>query len=289
MASTSSLETVASRYNKGAQSALAWQTAIDATSQTILRDVADYLGTRDVASWQAANVETKNVFDVCYEDGTVWQNCAQSQCPQFCADDELYEGEDRSRLLRCHALLLRANYAPGCMLMIRSIDEALLLECQLREAFAFCQTYHVACGRDAHVLVGNFQLMKSATGTRFEFGVEGKPFIAGLPAGVLKMKLLMDGIKLVTCAEYAEGDGFRSEPCAQAKHKQLTLNVWSGTPGIDLSYSGVPLVLDCARHTSAGSPEQNTSIPCGTDPVLCVLTLIEDNATLQSSFSEVQP
>eukprot|EP00928_Gymnodinium_smaydae_P031963 TRINITY_DN23283_c0_g1_i1.p1 TRINITY_DN23283_c0_g1~~TRINITY_DN23283_c0_g1_i1.p1 ORF type:complete len:328 (+),score=29.51 TRINITY_DN23283_c0_g1_i1:105-986(+) len=277
-----------SRCTRGAVS---WQTAIDATSQAILRDVADYLGTRDVAAWQAVNVETTNVFDACYEDGSVWQNCAQSQFPQFFADDELYEGDHRPRLLRCHALLLRANYAPGCLLYIKSMEEVAFLEGQLRKALAFCEAYHAACGRDAHLLVGHFQLMRSATGTRFEFGVEGLegvPLIAGLPAGVLKMKLFLDGSNLFTCAEYAEGRGFPFQPYTQSKHKQLTLNIWSGSLGIDLCYSGVPLTLDGARRSSTSSHGTNASIPCGTDPVLCVLTLVEDDATMQSSLLKVQ-
>eukprot|EP00928_Gymnodinium_smaydae_P006871 TRINITY_DN12456_c0_g1_i1.p1 TRINITY_DN12456_c0_g1~~TRINITY_DN12456_c0_g1_i1.p1 ORF type:complete len:290 (+),score=34.79 TRINITY_DN12456_c0_g1_i1:73-870(+) len=262
---------------------MAWQTVIDATSRVALPDVADYLETRDIAAWQAVNVEAKDAFDTWYEFGNVWQMCAVSQFPQFLADDELYEGENRSRLLSCHALLLRANYVPGCMLILNTIEEASLLECQLRKAFAFCREYHAACSKDAHVLVGNFQMMRCATGTRFEFGVEGMSLIAGLPAGVLKMRMFLDGNKLFTSAEYAEGVGFPFVPHMQAKHTHLTMNVWSANPGFDLRYSEVPLVLDGALRSSTAGQGKNKSILRSTDPVLCVLTLIEANVTQQYS------
>eukprot|EP00928_Gymnodinium_smaydae_P000038 TRINITY_DN10018_c0_g3_i1.p1 TRINITY_DN10018_c0_g3~~TRINITY_DN10018_c0_g3_i1.p1 ORF type:complete len:327 (-),score=19.72 TRINITY_DN10018_c0_g3_i1:1104-1988(-) len=289
MDSTSSAGTVVSRCTQSTQNALTWQTAINATSQTILRDAAGYLGTRDIASWQAVNIETKSVFEVRYEGASVWQRCAQSEFPLFYAEDELYEGAGRSRVLRCHALCLRAHYAANGMVTIRSFEEASFLENPLRLAFYMCEAHQTVGGRDAHVLVANFQMMKSGSFACFVFGAEGKPFIAGLPAGVLKMTLFRDGNNLdnlVTCAEYAEGDRFSFRPCTQAKHKQLKLIIWSGTPGIGLHYSGVPLILDGARRPWTGRRENNRSIPSGTDQALCVMALIEDDEALQSSFSE---
>eukprot|EP00928_Gymnodinium_smaydae_P059375 TRINITY_DN42681_c0_g1_i1.p1 TRINITY_DN42681_c0_g1~~TRINITY_DN42681_c0_g1_i1.p1 ORF type:complete len:280 (+),score=43.97 TRINITY_DN42681_c0_g1_i1:47-886(+) len=265
---------------KGMQSAATWQAAIDATIGAVFQDVADYLATRDVASWQAVNVETKEAFDTCYEDGTVWQNCAQSQFPQFFADEELYEGKDRHRLLRLHELLLRANYAPGCLLMLNTIEEVSHLECQFREALAFYGTHNSACGRKTHLLLGNFQLMQSATGTRFEFGAEDTPPIAGLPCGALKMTMYLDGDKLVTCAEYSTSNGFPFKPYQQANHLRFKLNVWSGDLEFALKFQGVTLALDGARRFSNAGQWTNKRAPHDSDerlPVLCVLTLTEED------------
>eukprot|EP00928_Gymnodinium_smaydae_P079257 TRINITY_DN6322_c0_g1_i1.p1 TRINITY_DN6322_c0_g1~~TRINITY_DN6322_c0_g1_i1.p1 ORF type:complete len:288 (-),score=45.76 TRINITY_DN6322_c0_g1_i1:29-853(-) len=255
-----------------------WQLAIDATRGGMLRDVAEYLLTRDVASWQAVNAETKNVFDTRYEDCSVWQICAEYQLPEFDADDALYEGGDRQSLLRCHALLLRAKCPPRCTVCINEIEEASFLTSQLRRALEFCDAYHAECGRDAHLLVGYFQLMRSATGTRFEFGAEGLPPIAGLPDGVLKMTMFLDGDRLVTRAAYAEGDGFSCKPCTQAKRVHLSLNVWSGNPGLHLCFAGVPVCLDGAESSSAAGRWTSMGELRYSDPVLCILTLVEDDA-----------
>eukprot|EP00928_Gymnodinium_smaydae_P029102 TRINITY_DN2200_c1_g2_i1.p1 TRINITY_DN2200_c1_g2~~TRINITY_DN2200_c1_g2_i1.p1 ORF type:complete len:280 (-),score=26.11 TRINITY_DN2200_c1_g2_i1:290-1129(-) len=278
MDSSSLSEAAVCRSEHGAAT---WQAVVDATNCTALLEVADYLDTKHVAIWQAANVETKIAFDSCYEFGTVWQNCAMSQFPQFLADEELYEGKHRQRLLRCHSMILRANYAPGSMLMINTIEEVSSIESQLRNASAFCQAYHSASGREAHLLLGNFQLMKSATGTRFEFGSEGTPFIAGLPMGVLKMIMFMEGNTLVTHTEYAESaGGFPFKSCIQAKNIQLTANVWSCDPGFDLCYENVPLFLDGVRRASSAGQWTNRNVPVDSDnrltlPVLCVLALME--------------
>eukprot|EP00928_Gymnodinium_smaydae_P029098 TRINITY_DN2200_c0_g3_i1.p1 TRINITY_DN2200_c0_g3~~TRINITY_DN2200_c0_g3_i1.p1 ORF type:complete len:273 (-),score=34.62 TRINITY_DN2200_c0_g3_i1:420-1238(-) len=262
-----------------------WQAVVDSTAGALLVDVADYLGTHDVAVWQAVNIETKNLFDMCYESGTVWQNCAESQFPQFLADDDLYEGEHRQRLLRCHALLLQVNYAPGSMLIMNTIDEVSFLECQLRNALATSKAFHSASHRVAHVMVGNFQLTTSATGTRFEFGIDGAPTIAGLPMGVLKMSMFLDGGQLVACAEYATGHGFPFKPYIPAKRVQLKLYVWSADRNFCFGYHGITLTLDGVRRVSnAGT---NSEAPCNIDarlmdPVLCVLSLMEDDRGSES-------
>eukprot|EP00928_Gymnodinium_smaydae_P079259 TRINITY_DN6322_c0_g3_i1.p1 TRINITY_DN6322_c0_g3~~TRINITY_DN6322_c0_g3_i1.p1 ORF type:complete len:298 (-),score=33.60 TRINITY_DN6322_c0_g3_i1:75-929(-) len=269
-----------------------WQLAIDTTSGAMLRDVAEYLTTRDVASWQAVNAQTRNVlesFDIRSEDCIVWKTCAESELPQFDADDRLYEGESRQSLLRCHALLLRARCPPGCMIFIDDIEEASFLACQLRNALAFCEAYHSECGRAAHLLLGYFQLMRSATGTWFEFGAPGSPSIAGLPQGVLKMTMNLERDRLVTRAIYAKGEGFSCEPYMHGKHVRLSLNVWSGNPGIHLCFSGVPVVLDGAeRSSAAGLCTSRSELP-SSDPVLCVLTLVEDDARDPCTIASDKP
>eukprot|EP00928_Gymnodinium_smaydae_P022787 TRINITY_DN19020_c0_g2_i1.p1 TRINITY_DN19020_c0_g2~~TRINITY_DN19020_c0_g2_i1.p1 ORF type:complete len:274 (-),score=26.84 TRINITY_DN19020_c0_g2_i1:420-1241(-) len=267
------------------QDAATWQGVVDSTIGAVLLDVADYLGTRDVAAWQAVNVETKNVFDMCYESGTVWQNCAESQIPQFLVADEFYEGEDRQRFLRCHSLLLQANRAPASMLIMNTIDQVSFLERQLRSALTYSRASHSPSRRDVHLLVGNFQLRRSATGTRFEFGVDDMPTIAGLPEGVLKMSMFFNNRELVTCAEYATGHGFPFEPYMPAKRMQFKLNVWSADSNLCFEHHGITLILDGAKRASSlgastGTPF-NTGV-CLTDPVLCVLTLTEDDCGLEA-------
>eukprot|EP00928_Gymnodinium_smaydae_P029100 TRINITY_DN2200_c0_g5_i1.p1 TRINITY_DN2200_c0_g5~~TRINITY_DN2200_c0_g5_i1.p1 ORF type:complete len:287 (-),score=35.41 TRINITY_DN2200_c0_g5_i1:199-1059(-) len=261
-----------------------WQEVIDATNRAALLDVADYLETHSVARWQAVNVETKVAFDTCYETGTVWQNCAESQFPQLLANEELFEGEHRKEFLRCHAMISRAIYAPGSMLIINTIEEASLLEGRLRTASDFCKAHQLAHGRDAHVLLGNFQLMTSATGTRFEFGSEGTPLIAGLPAGVLKLILSLDDDRLISHAEYAQGRGYPFEAYTDAKSVQLTANIWSCDPGFDLFCEQVPLTLDGVKRSSKAGQWTNNSIQLDSDnsstqPVLCVLALMEGEGT----------
>eukprot|EP00928_Gymnodinium_smaydae_P029096 TRINITY_DN2200_c0_g2_i3.p1 TRINITY_DN2200_c0_g2~~TRINITY_DN2200_c0_g2_i3.p1 ORF type:complete len:278 (-),score=38.80 TRINITY_DN2200_c0_g2_i3:248-1081(-) len=266
MSSASSLGGSFSQRKYGAAS---WQAVVDATSRGALLDVAEYLETQSVAKWQAVNVETKVAFDTCYATGTVWEGCAQAQFPELLAYQELYEGEHRPGLLRCHATLLRANYAPGCMLIINTSEEASCIESKLRKASDFCKAHRLASGRDAHVLLGNFQLLTSATGTRFEFGMDGTPFIAGLPAGVLKMTLSLSGNRLLTHAEYAE-----------AKRVELTANIWSCDPGFEFCCERAPVVLDGVTRSCSAGHWKNNSIPldsnrCSTQPVLCALALVE--------------
>eukprot|EP00928_Gymnodinium_smaydae_P019277 TRINITY_DN17384_c0_g1_i1.p1 TRINITY_DN17384_c0_g1~~TRINITY_DN17384_c0_g1_i1.p1 ORF type:complete len:299 (-),score=33.19 TRINITY_DN17384_c0_g1_i1:161-1057(-) len=260
-----------------------WQAIVYATKRSVFHDVAEYLGTDDVARWEAVDVATQNAFGIRYETGSVWQRCAESQfpeCVQFVADERLYERDQRPSLLRCHALLRRANCARFCMINMNTVEEASFVEGKLRVALTFCGAYRSACSRDAHLLLGNFQFMRSATGHRFEFGLGSSPPIAGLPAGVLSISMFLDGNELVTSALYAKDDG--SRPYRQAKHVRLTLNVWSCDQGFALQYQNVPLVLDGARRSSRAGRWENKSIPrdrndCLTRSVLCVLTLAEDD------------
>eukprot|EP00928_Gymnodinium_smaydae_P001195 TRINITY_DN10444_c0_g2_i1.p1 TRINITY_DN10444_c0_g2~~TRINITY_DN10444_c0_g2_i1.p1 ORF type:complete len:256 (+),score=27.47 TRINITY_DN10444_c0_g2_i1:293-1060(+) len=246
---------------------------------SFMLDAAAYLGTKDVARWQAADVEARTTFDS-QHNINVWKRCAESEFPELDSENYLYEGRCRTAFLRCHGLILRANYELGSMLIMRDINDAALLEGQLRKVFRSCESHLVRAGRDAHVLLGGFGLEKSCGPTRFLFGAHGKPPISGLPVGVLELTLRVDGNRLMTCARYGAGDSWPYEPCVEARHVQLKLHVASVHREMSLCHQEVLVTLDGSwRHSSTGMCQgQNL---CGgmfgypDQTVLCVVTLID--------------
>eukprot|EP00928_Gymnodinium_smaydae_P001194 TRINITY_DN10444_c0_g1_i1.p1 TRINITY_DN10444_c0_g1~~TRINITY_DN10444_c0_g1_i1.p1 ORF type:complete len:299 (+),score=28.32 TRINITY_DN10444_c0_g1_i1:56-898(+) len=254
---------------------------------SFMLETAAYLGTEDVARWQAVDVTAKGTF-VSKGDINVWKTCAENEFPELDAEVELYTGNCRTSFLRCHGLLLRANYELGSMLIIGDIDDAALLEGQLRKGFRSCKSHLARSGRDAHVLLGGFGLKKSSGPTLFRFGSDGKPFIAGLPAGVLELKLCFDGGRLMTSARYGTGNGFPFEPCVEANRVQLKLNVASVHRSMNLCFREVPVTLDGRwRHSSMGMCHGHST--CSSmfgypdQTVLCVVTLLD--AEVPNRFS----
>eukprot|EP00928_Gymnodinium_smaydae_P075537 TRINITY_DN5855_c1_g1_i3.p1 TRINITY_DN5855_c1_g1~~TRINITY_DN5855_c1_g1_i3.p1 ORF type:complete len:281 (-),score=36.93 TRINITY_DN5855_c1_g1_i3:250-1092(-) len=254
---------------------------------SFLLETAAYLRTEDVARWQAVDVAANNAF-VGKGSIIMWKSCAENEFPELDAEVALFEGKSRMAFLRCHGLLLRANYELGSTLVIPDIADAALLEGQLRRAFGSCKSHLSRGGRDAHVLFGGFGLKRSSYSNLFRFGFDGKPLLAGLPAGVLELNLWLDGSRLMTCARYRIGDAFNFEPCAEARQVRLKLNVVSVHRGMSLWYRDVPVTLDgCLRHSSMGMCHGQNS--CGSmfgypdQTPLCVVTLMD--AEISSHFS----
>eukprot|EP00928_Gymnodinium_smaydae_P014775 TRINITY_DN15430_c0_g2_i2.p1 TRINITY_DN15430_c0_g2~~TRINITY_DN15430_c0_g2_i2.p1 ORF type:complete len:203 (-),score=24.23 TRINITY_DN15430_c0_g2_i2:512-1120(-) len=155
----------------------------------------------------------------------------------------------------------QARYALCSPMFITSIEGTFLIDHRLRKAADACSAFTAASGRAAHVLLGEFELDDSQRSTMFSFGETGKPPIAGLPGGVLQLKLVLDGNVLWSWAEYGVGDDLDDlAPCVQAHSVQLSLSVDSAVSDIFMSYRGVPLVLDGRwRSTMVGICSGRTS------------------------------
>eukprot|EP00928_Gymnodinium_smaydae_P001073 TRINITY_DN10399_c0_g1_i1.p1 TRINITY_DN10399_c0_g1~~TRINITY_DN10399_c0_g1_i1.p1 ORF type:complete len:295 (-),score=28.72 TRINITY_DN10399_c0_g1_i1:286-1113(-) len=245
---------------------------------SFMLEVAAHLATEDIARWEAADVTSKDAFSG-KRSFNVWKLCAESEFPELDAEVDLYEGKYRTAFLRCHGLLLRANYELGAMLFIDDIDDVTLLEGHMRKALRFCKSHLARAGRDAHVLLGGFGLNQSHGPTAFRFGFEGRPLLFGLPAGVLELQVCLVGGKLITCAKYGTGY-FPYEPCVEASRVQLKLNIVGVHRRMSLCHREVPVTLDGRWRQSSlgmcngrdvcdgmfGYPDQT---------VLCVVTLRE--------------
>eukprot|EP00928_Gymnodinium_smaydae_P009807 TRINITY_DN13678_c0_g1_i1.p1 TRINITY_DN13678_c0_g1~~TRINITY_DN13678_c0_g1_i1.p1 ORF type:complete len:300 (+),score=53.40 TRINITY_DN13678_c0_g1_i1:65-901(+) len=249
------------------------------SSETRLR-IAEYLSITDVARFQVIDVATKNSLEI---DGVknVWRYCAEFEFECLFASAALYEGPDRFKFLRFLVLLRRANFALCSPLCIADMEEATLIEGPLGKAADACDAYVAASGHDAHLLLGEFDLRNSIRSTLFAVGDMGKPPIAGLVGGFLKMKLVLDGSSLWSWAEYCTGgDLDELTPFMQAREVQLTFSVESADPDIFMSYRGVPLVLDgCWRSTTFGVCANRTasqgSAKRRSDFTMCAVSLFE--------------
>eukprot|EP00928_Gymnodinium_smaydae_P073314 TRINITY_DN5653_c0_g2_i8.p1 TRINITY_DN5653_c0_g2~~TRINITY_DN5653_c0_g2_i8.p1 ORF type:complete len:294 (-),score=33.32 TRINITY_DN5653_c0_g2_i8:340-1143(-) len=239
--------------------------------------MAEFLGTEDVAKWQSVNAATWKTFEIV--DGyNVWKDCAERQFPHLFGDDALYEGRHRQMFLRCHALLLRVNYALGSILCVDSEEEAAVLYHQLRDATRSCEAHLRASGTQGHVLLGEMQLDRLAHATEFQFGVEGKPFLAGLPAGTLKLNIIVDGSTLRTRASYGSGPIFSFQPSLRASCIRLTLDVAGADHTMLVACQGVPISLDgCWRSSVIKSGLEAFGQGAQHQPFLCVLGLREED------------
>eukprot|EP00928_Gymnodinium_smaydae_P091919 TRINITY_DN75686_c0_g1_i1.p1 TRINITY_DN75686_c0_g1~~TRINITY_DN75686_c0_g1_i1.p1 ORF type:complete len:272 (+),score=40.18 TRINITY_DN75686_c0_g1_i1:70-885(+) len=260
-------------------------------AETLWR-VAGYLAIRDVARLQLIASEAKKTFHV---DGArnVWRDCAGFEFEDLYTSEELFEGPERCAFLRFLLLLGRANYASYSPLVVSNIDQALLMDGHLRKAADVCSAHLESSGREAHMLLGEFDVLQSARSTMFAFGTEGKAPIAGLPGGFLRLKLVLDGNALWVWADYGSED-IEEEwtPYRQAGDASFTLSVASAESNILMTYRGVPLVLDgCWRSTMAGVSSQRISAcrrNCGL--TMCVVSLLDglppsDDVTLMNAMN----
>eukprot|EP00928_Gymnodinium_smaydae_P019413 TRINITY_DN17444_c0_g2_i2.p1 TRINITY_DN17444_c0_g2~~TRINITY_DN17444_c0_g2_i2.p1 ORF type:complete len:244 (-),score=10.93 TRINITY_DN17444_c0_g2_i2:345-1076(-) len=134
-------------------------------------------------------------------------------------------------------------------------------------------------GARGHVLLGEFELDRLAHATEFDFGVEGKPVLAGLPAGVLKLNIIVDGNTLRTRACYGSGPIFSFQPLLQAMCVRLSLDVASADQTMVMSCNGASITLDgCWRSSTIGSSLETLAQQGHYQPCLCVLVLKEDES-----------
>eukprot|EP00928_Gymnodinium_smaydae_P070522 TRINITY_DN54338_c0_g1_i1.p1 TRINITY_DN54338_c0_g1~~TRINITY_DN54338_c0_g1_i1.p1 ORF type:complete len:255 (-),score=31.34 TRINITY_DN54338_c0_g1_i1:332-1096(-) len=234
--------------------------------------IAEFLGTEDVAHWQAVDAATRKAFEIT-ADYNVWMSCAELQFPYLFGDVALYEGTFRQTFLRCHALLLRTNYEMGSILTIDTMEDATLLWHRLRDASLACRAHLGTFGTDGHVLLGDINFGRLAHATEFHFGIEDKPLLAGLPPGMLKIKLFMDGLKLMTCATYCVGFQYPGQPFLQARSVRLLLDVESADQSVAMSCHGVPVALDGSLRSSPFELDSEMASQCYLRSCLCVLTL----------------
>eukprot|EP00928_Gymnodinium_smaydae_P086325 TRINITY_DN7036_c0_g3_i1.p1 TRINITY_DN7036_c0_g3~~TRINITY_DN7036_c0_g3_i1.p1 ORF type:complete len:282 (+),score=27.76 TRINITY_DN7036_c0_g3_i1:40-846(+) len=247
----------------------------------MLPEVAMYLPMEDVARWRAADLATKETFDI-EGDENVWRCCAQNTFgDRLFATYGLYESSQRKSCFKFHSMLSRANYMMSSEpLLVFDLDEASLIDRRLRHAVSVCSAHRAVSKRDAQVLLGEFDLHDAADGTMFRFGEDGMPPpIAGLPPGVLEIGMLLDGGALMTCARYGVQNGDHFEEYHQARCVQLTLNVDSAESDTFISYRGVSLTLDgCWRSSRCGCYSENVASN-GDVGVLCVLSLLDGAPT----------
>eukprot|EP00928_Gymnodinium_smaydae_P011010 TRINITY_DN14128_c0_g1_i2.p1 TRINITY_DN14128_c0_g1~~TRINITY_DN14128_c0_g1_i2.p1 ORF type:complete len:306 (+),score=25.59 TRINITY_DN14128_c0_g1_i2:86-919(+) len=244
--------------------------------------VAGYLPIRDVAKWQMVNASTKQSLDA---EGVknVWKYCVESEFEDLYVADVLFERRDRRGFLRFLILLGRTNFALDAPLFIGSVNEVSFLDNRARKAADACKAHFAASGRDAHSLLGEFDLHNPIRSTMFSFGVGGKAPLAGLPTGVLKIKLVLDGNALWSWAEYLVGeDEDDLTPCGQAQSVHFTLSIDSADSDIVLRYRAVPFVLDrrwrsttsgvCCNRTSRRLSARDTN---RATPTMCAVSLLQ--------------
>eukprot|EP00928_Gymnodinium_smaydae_P039624 TRINITY_DN2702_c0_g1_i1.p1 TRINITY_DN2702_c0_g1~~TRINITY_DN2702_c0_g1_i1.p1 ORF type:complete len:268 (-),score=15.38 TRINITY_DN2702_c0_g1_i1:189-992(-) len=232
----------------------------------------------DVARWRAADISTKRAFDI-DGDENVWLNCARSQfkAERLFATYALYARRNRKLCFRFHSMLQRANYMlSSAPLSIENIEEANHLVLRLREAICACSDHRASSRRDAQVLVGQFPLHESAD-ILFQFGGEGHlPPVAGLPPGILLVRLFLNSGKLMTCAIYLTIHGNLIKPYREGASIRFTLSAASADPEASMSCRGIRLFLDGRWRASACRIRSQSSLKSGLDwPVVCVLTLLE--------------
>eukprot|EP00928_Gymnodinium_smaydae_P093273 TRINITY_DN7735_c1_g1_i1.p1 TRINITY_DN7735_c1_g1~~TRINITY_DN7735_c1_g1_i1.p1 ORF type:complete len:268 (+),score=49.77 TRINITY_DN7735_c1_g1_i1:74-877(+) len=243
-------------------------------------EAASYLSMKDVASWRAIDLATKQAFDT-EGDENVWLCCVLNG---FGTDVfftyELYERPHRKLCFKFFSMLSHVTcMASSTTLLVEDLEEASLIERRMRSAVTACSAHRAGSGQDAQALVGDFFVHDEFAGTMFRFGDEGKPTIAGLPPGVLMVGLLWDGGALQVRAWYGveHNDVFEEYP--QAARVQLTMNVDSAETDTFLSYHGTPLILDGQwRSSSCGCYRKRFA--CDSDlAVLCVLSLLVGDPT----------
>eukprot|EP00928_Gymnodinium_smaydae_P051937 TRINITY_DN3563_c0_g5_i1.p1 TRINITY_DN3563_c0_g5~~TRINITY_DN3563_c0_g5_i1.p1 ORF type:complete len:257 (-),score=22.06 TRINITY_DN3563_c0_g5_i1:412-1182(-) len=242
--------------------------------------MAEFLGTEDVAKWQSVDVATWKTFKT-VEDYNVWKRCAERQFPHLFGDVALYEGGRREMFLRCHALLLRANYALGSILTIDTEEEAAFLCHQLRTATLACETHLGASGTQGHVLLGEFELDRLSYPTEFQFGQDGRSPLAGLPAGILQLNILVDGSRWMTRALYGIGPFFSFQPILQSPCVRLMVDVASADQAMPMSCIGMRIALDGSWQSSMVGLDLETfrQHEPHQQPCLCVLVLKDDESS----------
>eukprot|EP00928_Gymnodinium_smaydae_P073319 TRINITY_DN5653_c3_g1_i1.p1 TRINITY_DN5653_c3_g1~~TRINITY_DN5653_c3_g1_i1.p1 ORF type:complete len:259 (+),score=38.80 TRINITY_DN5653_c3_g1_i1:55-831(+) len=238
---------------------------------------AEFLGTEDIANWQVVDVATQKTFATGAEYN-VWKSCAEFQFPYLFGDISLYEGQHRQMFLRCHAMMLRANYSIGDILVIDDAADASFLSEQLQVSAAACADHLGVSGHCGHVLLGQFDLTRPLRATSFEFGVNGKSSLAGLPAGILKLIMVVDGDSLRACARYGHGRAFSFAPFGEAEGVHLRMDVASADRRMVMSVREVPLTLDGTwRSSGLGSQAEGVRDSPVVESALCVLTLIDSD------------
>eukprot|EP00928_Gymnodinium_smaydae_P086326 TRINITY_DN7036_c0_g5_i1.p1 TRINITY_DN7036_c0_g5~~TRINITY_DN7036_c0_g5_i1.p1 ORF type:complete len:290 (+),score=32.37 TRINITY_DN7036_c0_g5_i1:95-871(+) len=240
-----------------------------------------YLRMEDVARWRAVDFYTKETFEV-EGDENIWRCCARHEFgDKLLTTYSVYTRQQRQLCFKFHSMLSRTNYmVSSSPLFVFNLDEASLIERRLRKAVRACSAHRLVSDRDSQVLLGEFFLDDADMGTMFRFGGEDMPqSIAGLPPGVLEIRLFLDGGALLTCARYEVEHGDILAEYPQAASVQLTLNVDSAESDTFISYRGVSLILDgCWRSSRCGC--YDTRVASGSDgSVLCVLSLLDGGPT----------
>eukprot|EP00928_Gymnodinium_smaydae_P068158 TRINITY_DN5121_c1_g1_i2.p1 TRINITY_DN5121_c1_g1~~TRINITY_DN5121_c1_g1_i2.p1 ORF type:complete len:270 (-),score=30.68 TRINITY_DN5121_c1_g1_i2:746-1555(-) len=242
----------------------------------VVLQTAMYLRMEDLARWRTVDTETKKTFDI-EGDENAWRYCAQAQFPlhKLFVTFEVYERSQRQLCFAFHSLYQRANYMMSSdPLFVEDIKDAALIERRLREAFRVCSAHRAASGRDAHVVLGSFCL-RGENETLFQFGGDGMPAaIAGLPPGVLAIKIRVDAGNLMTQAAYGVVRGNVIELCQEAANVQLAFNLSSAHRDVSAAYLDVPFVLDgCWRSGKCTTGRCRVTKKYTGWPVLCVVTL----------------
>eukprot|EP00928_Gymnodinium_smaydae_P094285 TRINITY_DN7894_c0_g4_i1.p1 TRINITY_DN7894_c0_g4~~TRINITY_DN7894_c0_g4_i1.p1 ORF type:complete len:272 (+),score=31.08 TRINITY_DN7894_c0_g4_i1:82-897(+) len=262
---------------------------MDALDSRLYLKVASFLGTISLAKWQAVDASTLKAFEI-VGSSNVWRTCAQREFAELIADRTFYAGEHRTAILRCHMLCCRANYALGPALHMNDIEYAKVLSCHLHDSHSACAAHRALVGGDAQVLFGWFDLRFPSRGTLFRCGANDKPCIAGLPAGVLKVKMDLDGgDNLMVSTTYTADTESELGQRVPTSHVRGTLDVASVDPPM-MSFCDVPLALDgtwqfSVRGRRVTSPTRNRAY--SGQLMLCVLRVMEGDhcMTRVNSFS----
>eukprot|EP00928_Gymnodinium_smaydae_P000626 TRINITY_DN10238_c1_g3_i1.p1 TRINITY_DN10238_c1_g3~~TRINITY_DN10238_c1_g3_i1.p1 ORF type:complete len:268 (-),score=29.13 TRINITY_DN10238_c1_g3_i1:210-1013(-) len=244
----------------------------------VVLQAAMHLSMEDLARWRAVDTATKNTLEIDGEEN-VWRQCALSYftCNRLFASYSLYESSQRTLCFKFHSLLQRANYMLSSNpLLVEDIGEATLIERRLREAFRACSAHRDASGRDSQVLLGSVCL-RGETETMFQFGGEEMaPTIAGLPPGVLVLKMALHKDRVKTWAAYGVLRGNTLELCQQAASMQLTFNMSSADCDVSVGFRGIPLILDARwRSWNCSTSHCKCSQTYESWPVLFAITLLE--------------
>eukprot|EP00928_Gymnodinium_smaydae_P094682 TRINITY_DN7991_c0_g1_i1.p1 TRINITY_DN7991_c0_g1~~TRINITY_DN7991_c0_g1_i1.p1 ORF type:complete len:257 (-),score=34.81 TRINITY_DN7991_c0_g1_i1:561-1331(-) len=247
----------------------------------MLLEAASYLQMKDVASWRAVDSETKEAFEI-EGDDNVWRYCAQNEFgDKLFATYGLYERSERQLCFKFHSMLSRAIYMMSSTpLIVHEPEEASLIEERVRNALCVCSAHGAESERDAHVLLGEFFFGGDGSATMFQLGGADMqtPFV-GLPPGVLKVELSLDGGALLSRACYGvEHEGVLTM-YRQAESVQLTLHVDSADMETVIAYRGIPLILDGFWRSSRNGCYSKSSASGKEWGVLCVLSLLDGQPT----------
>eukprot|EP00928_Gymnodinium_smaydae_P067307 TRINITY_DN5026_c0_g1_i4.p1 TRINITY_DN5026_c0_g1~~TRINITY_DN5026_c0_g1_i4.p1 ORF type:complete len:284 (-),score=40.01 TRINITY_DN5026_c0_g1_i4:470-1321(-) len=246
-------------------------------AHVVLR-TAMHLRMTDLATWRTVDTVTKQIFDTEGEE-RAWLYCARGLlgADRLIIDVSLFLSQHRKLCFSFYSLL-----QPGkCVLttdplLVEDVDDAALIERRLREAFRVLSAHRAASGRDGQVLFGSFCL-RGEEETLFQFGGQEMPrTIAGLPPGVLAVKMRFKGGSFAICASYRvkKGDGVKL--CREAAYVPLTFNIRSAERNASLAFRGVPLVLDGRCRSWKFSDNRFMSSQSSVSwPVLCAFTLLE--------------
>eukprot|EP00928_Gymnodinium_smaydae_P000628 TRINITY_DN10238_c2_g1_i1.p1 TRINITY_DN10238_c2_g1~~TRINITY_DN10238_c2_g1_i1.p1 ORF type:complete len:268 (+),score=37.52 TRINITY_DN10238_c2_g1_i1:60-863(+) len=246
-------------------------------THVVLR-AAMHLRMEDLTRWRTVDTATKKAFDTEGEENA-WRYCALAQftCHKLFASYSLYASSQRQLCFKFHALLQRVNYMISSdPLLVEDTEEAALIERRLRMAFDDCSAHRVASGRDAQVLMGTICL-RGEKKTMFQFGRDGMaPTIAGLPPGVLAVKMCLQKDVVMTWAVYGEVRGNVFKSCQEAARTQLTFNISTAEFDVSVALRGIPLVLDGRwRSWKCSTRQCKCSATYGKWPALSVFSLFD--------------